>query len=415
MRTIVILWAVALSASIASAGDNWPQFRGPSGDGHSDAVGLPLQWSETQNVRWKTPIHGRGWSSPVVWGDQVWMTTATEDGREMFVVCVDLATGKILHDIRLFADVVVTQEMNPLNTFASPTPSIEQGRVYAHFGTYGTACLDTASGRVLWVRRDIHCDHYRGPGSSPILFRDLLIFPMDGIDVEYVIALDKHSGATRWKVDRSLDFTDMIPDLRKAYSTPLIAQVGGSLQMLSTGAKCTYAYDPATGKELWRVRYEGFSNASCPLFGQGLAYINTGFGKAELWAVRPDGRGDVTDTHVVWRLVKAVPAKPSPLLIGDLIFMVDDAGVASCVEAKTGEIVWQKRIGGQYSASPIFADGRIYCFSHENQTTVFAPRREFQQLAVNELDDGFMASPAVIGNALILRSKTHLYRIEEGR
>ncbi|MEE8451596.1 MAG: PQQ-binding-like beta-propeller repeat protein, partial [Thermoguttaceae bacterium] len=377
MPKFIATFAVLLTTSLASAGDRWPQFRGPTGDGLSDAVGLPVIWSETENVTWKTPIHGRAWSSPVVLGNQIWMTTAPEDGHEMSVICVALDSGRIVHDIRLFTDIVVVQEMIALNSFASPTPVIEEGRVWVHFGVYGTACLDTSTGKVLWMRRDIHCDHYRGPGSSPILYGDLLIFHMDGIDVQYVIALDKATGATRWKTDRSIDLEAYVPDLRKAYSTPLLIEVDGRTQMLSTGSEGSYSYDPATGKELWRVRHNGFSNVSRPLFGRGVAYLNTGFSKAHLWAVRCDGGGDVTDTHVEWTLTKAVPSKPTPVLVDGLLFMADDNGVASCVEAATGEVVWQERIGGKHSASPIHAEGRVYFFSHEGETTVVQATRQF--------------------------------------
>jgi len=413
MRITMLILAVALSPLAAAADQNWPQFRGPSGDGHARATGLPLTWSETENIRWKTPIHGRGWSSPVVWEDQIWMTTATEDGKQMFAVCVARDSGKVLQDIRVFTGHRL-QEIHTLNSYASPTPVIEAGRVYVHFGTYGTACLNTATGKTVWERRDLNCDHFRGPGSSPVLFGDLLILHLDGMDVQYLVALNKTTGRTVWRTDRSTDFGDLVGDLRKAYATPLICEMGGRVQMISPGAQAAFAYDPATGKELWTVRYSGgFSNVSRPLCGQGLVFLNTGFGGPQLWAVRPDGRGDVTDSHVVWKLAKSVPAKPSPLLIGDLIYMVDDRGIASCVEAKTGAIVWKKRIGGKHSASPVYADGRIYIFDHDNTATVLRPGRRYEILAVNKLDNGCMASPAVVGRAFILRTRTHLYRIEK--
>jgi len=399
----------------ATAGDSWPQFRGPTGDGHADATGLPLTWSETENVVWKTPIHGRAWSSPVVLGGQVWMTTATEDGLQMFAVCVDLGSGEVLHDLRVFTNREITQETHSLNSFASPTPVVEKGRVWVHFGVYGTACLDTTSGNVLWQRRDIRCDHFRGPGSSPILWGDLLILSMDGIDVQYMIALDKTTGRTVWKTDRSLDLTAFIPDLRKAYSTPAVIDAAGRTQLVSTGAQGSYSYDPATGKELWRVAVPGFSNVGRPLFGGGLVLVNSGFGKAQLWAVRPDGQGDVTDTHVVWKATRGIPAKPTPVLVDGLIYMADDGGVASCLELATGETVWQERLGGRFSASPVYADGRIYFFSHDDEATVIRPGRTFQRLAANRLDAGCMASPAVVGKGLIVRTKTDLYRIEEAR
>ncbi len=415
MRNAAFIIAIVLSTSLAAAGENWPQFRGPTGDGQSNATDLPLTWSETENVVWKTAIHGRAHSSPVIWGDQVWLTTATRDGHEMFAVCVDRQSGKIVHDLNVFEnaeeDIQIT---HTLNSFASPTPLIEDGRVYVHFGTYGTMCLDTKTAQTVWTRRDLNCDHFRGPGSSAFVFGELLILHYDGIDVQYIVALEKTTGRTVWKTDRSTDFGTLDGDLRKAYTTPLVIEAAGRLQMISPGAQAGMAYDPLTGEELWKVRYPGgFSNVSRPLFAHGLVLLNTGLGKPQLWAVRPDGRGDVTDSHVVWKLRKGVPAKPTPVIVGDLIFMTSDSGIASCVEVKTGEVVWQQRIGGQHSASPIYADGRIYFFSHESAATVIEPGRRFEILAVNELDEGFMASPAVAGKALFLRTKTHLYRIEK--
>ncbi len=411
LATLAILLCSLVSV-FALAEENWPQFRGPRGDGSAQATGLPLTWSETEHVRWKTAIHGRGHSSPVVWDGQIWMTTATEDGHRLFAVGVDRASGRILHDVPVFA-VEHPQPIAALNTYASPTPVIEAGRVWVHFGTYGTACLDTASGKILWSRDDLHCDHFRGPGSSPIIYRNLLILHFDGIDVQYLTALDKNTGKTVWKTDRSTDFAGADGDLRKAYSTPLLAEVDGRTLLLSAGAKAAMAYLPGSGEEVWKIRYDGFSNTSRPLFAAGLAFINTGFGKPELWAVRPEGRGNVTESHVLWKLNKSVPAKPSALLIGPQIYMVDDRGIASCVDARTGEVLWHERIGGEFSSSPVWADGRIYVFDENGKATVLADGRQFKLLAANHLDAGCMASPAVAGKSLLVRTKTHLYRIEE--
>ncbi len=413
MRILLALSILVLGTTMALAGENWPQFRGPTGDGHADAKGLPVTWSETENIVWKTPIHGRGWSSPVVREGQIWMTTATEDGHEMFAVCVDLDSGRVLHDIKVF-EVSDPQEIHNFNSYASPTPAIEEGRVWVHFGSYGTKCLDTGSGKTIWVRRDLECDHFRGPGSSPVILDDLLFLSFDGIDVQYLTALDKNTGETVWRTDRSTDFGELDGDHRKAYTTPTIIEVEGRRQLISTGAEASFAYDPRTGKELWGFRMKGFSNVSRPLFADGLVLLNSGFGKATLWAVRPSGSGDVTDTHVAWKLAKSVPCKPTPVIVDGLIYMVDDKGVGSCVEAATGKVVWRERISGDHSASPIYADGRIYICDDKSTTTVLQPGRDFQVLARNELDTGCMGSPAVVGKAIILRTKTHLYRVEEG-
>ncbi len=412
LRITALFVAVALMAKPASAGENWPEFRGPRGDGHSDATGLPLTWSETENITWKTAVHDRGWSSPVIWGRQIWLTTAAADGKQLFAVCVDRKTGKVLFDVKVF-DVDKPQEIAKINSYASPTPVIEAKRVYAHYGTYGTACLDTETGKILWTRRDLNCDHHMGPGSSPILFGGLLIFNVDGTDTQYVVALDKITGQTVWKTRRSVDYSDVHPFLRKSFCTPTVVRAGERLQLISPGAKAVMAYDPNTGEELWRVRYVGWSIVPRPLFGRGLFFVITHYVRPELWALKPDGHGDVTDSHVVWKVRESMPAIPSLLLIGGLLYTVNNDGVVVCMEAGSGKIVWRKRLGNNYSASPVYADGRIYLFSNEAITTVIKPGRQWKVLAVNKLDGTCRASPAVAGKALFVRTQTHLYRIAE--
>lgn len=407
-----LILALTAAAASASPGENWPELRGPHRDGHSSATRLPLTWSETNNIAWKTPIHDLGWSSPVIWGDQIWLTTATEDGKKLYAIGVNSATGKILRDIKVF-DNDAPEHVASLNSYASPTPAIEPGRVYVHYGTYGTACLDTGTGKILWSRRDLKCDHHEGPGASVMLHENLLCFNVDGRDVQYVIALDKKTGKTVWKTNRSVDYSPFSPNLRKGYSTPIVIEVAGRQELFSPGGKGMMAYDPRTGEELWKVRYNGWSVVPRPLFGQGLLFAVTDYEQPELWAVRPDGKGDVSDTHVAWKITKDVPRRSSFLLVDDLLDMVSDEGVVTCLEAKTGNPVWHERIKGRYSASPIYGAGRIYFFSEKNLTTVIAPGHEFKLLAENQLDERVMASPAVSGDAIILRSRTHLYRIQE--
>jgi outer membrane protein assembly factor BamB len=434
MHRFLITVAVAgLCLARSFAGEAWPQFRGPAGDGHSEAKGLPLSWSEQKNIKWKVAIHGRGWSSPVIWGGQVWLTTATEDGTRLFAVCLDTETGRVIHDLKVF-DVESPQFAHKFNTYASPTPVIEEGRVYVTFGSPGTACLDTKSGRTLWERRDFVCNHYRGAGSSPVLFGDVLIMHFDGSDHQFVVALNKKTGQTVWRRERSIDFQDLDPDgnpmlegdLRKAYSTPHVATFDGRPILLSSGAKAHYAYDPLNGRELWRVEERLNHSASTrPVAGLGMIFIPSGWGSGQLLAIVPGRDGEVIDANidpkpeddralrVAWKTKRNVPKKPSLLLFDGLIFAIDDSGIASCLDAKTGREFWRERIGGNYSASPLWADGRVYVFSEEGKTTVLEAGSQFRILAENKLESGFMGSPAVSGRSLYLRTKTHLYRVEE--
>jgi len=412
-HTFAVLCTLVHPASLCIA-DNWPQFRGPTGDGHSSATDLPLHYSEQENVRWKTAIDGKGWSSPVIWENQIWLTTAPEDGKKLHAICVDRESGEILRDIVVF-EVAEPQYCHPMNSYATPTPVVEEGRVYVHFGAHGTACLDTATGKTLWSRTDLECNHFRGPASSPIVDRERLYVHFDGFDLQYVVALDKQTGKTVWRTDRGDIYPTDNGDRKKAYGTPALIEFGGRRQLISPGAEATMSYDPASGQQLWIVHHGGMNVSARPLFGHGLAYINTGGGGLSLLAVEPAGSGDISDSHVRWTQRQNVPKRSSQLLIDGLIYMVADNGVVSCLDARTGELAWSRpqRIDGEYAASPIFADGKIWFFSREGKITVIAPGRQFKVLAENQLDDGFMASPAALGQALYLRSTTHLYRIEK--
>ena len=310
--------AVGLSAMASAPGD-------------AKMVGLPLHWSETNKLKWKTAIPFRGWSTPVIMGGQVWVTTAKVDGHDFYAVGLDADTGKILFNEHLFH----TDNPEPLgngssmNCYATPSAVIEPGRVYVHFGSFGTACLDTKTGKTLWKRNDLPCRHYRGPSSSPVAFENLLILTMDGADLQYHVALDKRTGKTVWKTNRSVAWNDEnVPgpmardgDMRKAHSTPLIVTVSGKTQMISAGAKAASAVTtPARAREIWRVQYPDFSTAPRPLFDNGLAFIVTGLTKTELWAVKTDGKGDVTDSAVVWKLRTHIGKYSSPILADGLLY-----------------------------------------------------------------------------------------------
>ena len=427
---LMVAVLAGLGLGVALGGEAWPQFRGPRGDGHHDEP-LPVRWSETENVRWKTPIRGKGWASPVIWDKQVWVATATEDGTELGAVCVDRENGRVVHNLTLFT-VKTPQFCHAFNSYASPTPVIEAGHLYVTFGAPGTACVDTETGQTLWERRDLECNHYRGAGSSPILYGDLLLMAFDGSDHQFVVALNKATGRTAWRTERSIDFQDLDPkglpqeegDLRKAFATPHVASIEGVPVLLSSGAKAHYAYDALTGRELWRVEDRTAHSASTrPVFGAGLVFVPAGWPNGQLLAIRPGRPGEVVDANrpapsgqqlaIAWKVRRSTPRKPSVLLLGDLLFLIDDGGIASCLEAATGREVWHERVGGNHSASPLAAAGRIYCCSEEGKTSVLAAGREFKLLAENQLEEGFMASPAAAGRALYLRTRTHLYRVEE--
>jgi outer membrane protein assembly factor BamB len=413
MKIPALLGMACVWAAVADAGDNWPQFRGPDGQGHADEARLPTAWSTNHNVAWRTELPGKGWSSPVIWGDQIWMTAALEEGRSLHALCVAKTSGRLLHDVELFRREKALAIQNK-NSHASPTPVIEAGRVWVNFGTTGTACLDTGTGKVLWRSTELQCDHMVGPGSSPVLQQNLLVLTCDGTNVQYVAALDKATGQLAWKTPRSGALRPR-PDVQKAFCTPLAVAVDGRDQLIIPGADWVYGYEPLTGQEIWRVGYKGFSNTPRPVTGHGLVYVCTGFMQPELWAIRLGAHGDATATHVAWKYTKKMPLKPSPLLVGAELYMVSDTSTASCLEALTGALLWEQRLGGNFSASPLVAGGKIYFFSEEGKTSVVAPGRAYQLLATNDLGERIMASPAVSGNALFLRTDKALYRIEERR
>ncbi len=427
-----LIAAVAITASAADS----PQWRGPDGQGHFEARDLPLTWSETEHVIWKRELPGRGWSSPIVAGNQVWMTTAVEtaataeesarrtkdnksgqpltvlDAVSLRVLCVDRQTGEIIHNEE------VLNERNPqwvheLNSYASPTPVIEDGRVYAHFGAFGTACVDTTSGSVLWRNTDTRINHENGPGGSPVLWKDLLIFHCDGSDKQFVCALDKQTGKLAWKTDRTGEMHSN-PQFKKAYGTPLITDIDGHPTMISTGADWVYGYDPATGKELWKVPYGelGFSMAPRPVAGLGMVFFSTSFMKPEMFGLKMDGTKTPT---VVWHNSKNAPTISSPLLVGEELYFVSDGGILSCVNARTGQDYYRERLGGKFTSSPLLADGRIYVCSREGVTSVIKPGPKFGVLAQNKLDGAIMGTPAAVDDAIFIRTDKALYRIGGGK
>ncbi len=411
-RLTLICAHVLLVQSLMSAED-WPQFRGPSGQGMSVASHLPVSWNETENIAWKIPIPGSGWSSPVVADGHIFLTTAVpvDDRHELHVLCLDAGTGELVWDIKAFdqaADSVV--EKHAKNSHASPTPIVEGDRLYVHFGPHGTACLRTVDGEILWQNHEIEYAPNHGNGSSPVLAGDKLVITCDGRDLQFVLGLDKGTGEIAWRTER-----DTSAEKGFSFCTPLVIEIDGQQQAVCPGSGAVFSYDPETGAEIWRVTYgEGFSVVPRPVFGNGLLFVCTGFGDGRLLAIDPSGTGDITETHVKWTVKRGVPRSSSLLLVGEQLFAADDVGVATCLDSRTGETLWQERLGGNFSASPLSAAGSIYFQNEAGTTTVIRASATFEELSQNKLAEGerTFASFAVHNNALLLRSEGHLYRIE---
>lgn len=435
--TMALLSMAPMSGDAAAeALPAWNQWRGPAGQGHAPAAkDLPRAWSESENVVWKTPVDGKGWSSPVLADGRLWLTTAVETPLSeaekadrlanvenssslqvsgpvsLRAVCLDAATGKVLHDIELFRQSQ-PDPIHSLNSYASPSPILDGGRLYCHFGTNGTACVDAATGAIVWSHTLQKIKHENGAGGTPVLFENRLIFDCDGSDLQYIVALDTATGAVAWKTERSGE-RNPEPQLKKAYGSPIVTEIGGRPVLLSTGADWLYAYDPTDGRELWKQAYGvlGFSIVPRPIVGHGMAYVSTSFMQPELLAVKLPS-GDALP-EIAWRVKKSVPNIPSPILVGDEIVMVSDKGVATCLDAASGEVRFSERLGGNFCSSPLYADGRIWVGNREGQTFILTPGKEFHVEATNQLDGEIMATPIAVGPALFLRTDKAVYRIEQ--
>ncbi len=424
--------ALLLLAFSHVSAEEWPEWRGPNGQGISSAKGLPETWSETSAVVWKAELPGRGHSTPVLTGNQLWLTTALEkaatpdqvkarlttntgdqpltvlDSVSLRVLCVDSISGKVLHDMEVL-NVKDPQWAHQLNSYASPSPILENGRLYAHFGSLGTVCLDTATLKILWKNEELHVMHENGPGSTPVLSGNRLIVHFDGSDQQFIAAFDKTTGKVAWKTARSGKM-DPRPQQRKAYGTPLILTMNGQSTVVSPAADWVYGYEPATGKELWKLPYGelGFSMSVRPVADAERIYLSTSYGKSQVIALKYAG---LKTPEIAWRNNKNAPKMCSPVLANDLLFYVDDGGIVSCIDPATGDAHYRERLGGKFSASPILADNKLYFASREGVVTVIPAGREFKILAQNTLEGSLMASPVAVDGTLYLRTDKALYRI----
>lgn len=414
-------------AAPCAAGDlPWPDKQGPTQDGRvpgEEAKRLPTTWDEAsgENIAWAIDLEGFGHSTPVIGHGRLWLTAATKDGRQQFVYAIDAATGRKLHHKLLFENETPEILANEVNTYASPSCVLEGDAVYVHFGSYGTARLDAATAEIVWQRRDLPCRHFRGPGSSPTLCGDLVVLTFDGIDQQYLMALDKRTGETVWRTDRSTDYHDLDPqgqpigegDYRKAYSTAGWTEVAGARQVVSVGSRAAFGYAAADGKELWTITHDDFNAAARPLFIDGLAVLNTGSNGADLLGVRLDDstRGNVNESHVVWQRSKGNARLCSPTHDGRRIWMLTDNGVVYAIDPKTGEELTALRLGGSFVASPIIAGELLFCCDEEGKTCAVRATLPPEIIARNTLQEGMRASPAAADGALYLRTYTRLYKV----
>jgi outer membrane protein assembly factor BamB len=401
------IFLISFSAALSSArAADWTEFRGPTGQGHSSEERLPVEWSKEKNVVWKVATPP-GWSSPIVAGGKVYMTAAVPQagGYSLRALCLDAGIGKKLWEREVFTEGADAPRIHSKNSHASPTPLIEGDHIYVHFGHMGTACLDR-DGKIVWSNRDLTYRPVHGSGGSPILVDDMLIFSSDGASEQFIVGLDKTTGKVRWKTKR-----DTEAEKKFSFSTPLVIEVKGQKQLISPGSDVVHALDPATGKEIWHARYSGYSVIPRPVFGHGLLFVCTGYDVPGLVAIRPDGSGDVTETHIIWKMRQGSPHTPSPLLVGDELYTVSDGGVATCMDARTGKVHWQKRLGGAFSASPVHAGDKVYFQSEDGVGTVVAASTTFKQLGRNALGERTLASYAVADGALFIRTDRQLYRI----
>ena len=398
---------------------NWTHFRGSNLDAMAVTENIPLKWDDS-NIKWKTEIHDNGYSSPVIYNNQIWVTTAKPDGKELYAVCVDFETGKIIYNITVFTPEKVERK-NSINTYASPTSCIEKGFLYVHYGNMGTACINTSNGSIVWKRNDFECKHVQGPASSAVIYKNLLILHFEGTDVRYLVALDKSTGKLVWKSDRPAEPYVPLPEIgRKAYITPLIINVKGRDMLISNGSALCIAYDPKTGREIWRVVGGAESTIAMPITEKGVLFWYTGFMVAddgskytELLAVNPSGAGDITSTNILWKKRDELSTNQmlTPVIKDGLIYTVTTRNIMMCIDAATGEEIWSTRVTSNFNASPLYINGNIWFFSVKGEVLVLKPGRKYEVVAQNQMDSGIWATPAVLRNSMIMRTQNYLYRI----
>jgi outer membrane protein assembly factor BamB len=416
---LFLIVTILLSFSGCNKHDhNWTHFRGSNLDGHASVNNAPLDWGESSNIVWKAPVKGLGWSSPVVYEDQIWLTSATRDGKEFYTLCFDFETGQLLDEKTIFTSDN-PQRIHSTNSYATPTPCIEKGFVYVHFGTFGTACINTRTFEVVWKRDDLPCEHMQGPASSPVIYKDMLILHLEGTEDPYVVSLNKSTGEIIWKSVRPPEIYDPIqPVYRKSYQTPIIIDVNGRELMISNSAFMCFAHDVHTGEVVWTVEYGYDSTVSMPLFHNGMVYVNSGWIFLEnrpsftrQYAIDPSGKGDITNTHVKWIFEDEVPQIPTPVIVGERMYMVHDRGMVTCLDIETGNPVWKEKFNGNYNSSPVYANGNIYFFNIKGECKIIQPGDKFKLIAENSLGETVKSVPVFVRNKMIVRTEKNLIMI----
>jgi outer membrane protein assembly factor BamB len=410
---------LSVSQNISSQNNNWTFFRGSNLNGIAETDSIPLNW-DASNTRWKTEIHDRGLSSPVVYDNQIWLTTATSDGRELFAVAVDYNSGQIIYDIKVFTPATV-ESKNSMNSYATPTPCIEKGFVYVHYGNSGTACIRTSDGSIVWKNTDYKCRYVQGAAASPVLYKNLVILHFEGTDTRFIVALNKSDGKLVWRKDRPAEPYFRLTEIgRKAYITPLLINVKGRDLLISNGSAVCQALDPDTGEEIWRVVHGAESTISMPFTEKGVVYWYTGYMVADdgskftdLLAVNPDGKGDITGTNILWKKRDELSQNQmlTPVIKDGLIYSVTTRNNLMCIDAASGKEVWATHLMTAFNASLVYLNGIVWLFSVKGEAMAIKAGQKYEVLARNQMDSGIWATPAFLRNSVVLRTEKYLYRI----
>ena len=419
MRFLIYNSFVLAFLSVLTSAQDWTKFRGPTGDGHVTVKSIPLKWSDTENVKWKVSVPGKGWSSPVISKGKIYLTSAVAEGdnqdaadvsRELRVICYDSSNGKEIWDTKVFEQKPLKRPIHHKNSHASPTPIIEGGKVYVHFGHMGSACLDL-KGKILWKNNELKYDPIHGNGGTPIIVDNRFFYSADASTNPFVVALDKNTGNVLWKKLRS----ETAQSRKFSFSTPTLISMGGSSQIISPASGAVFSYDSKTGEELWSVDYGGWSVIPKPGVYKNMIYVGTGYERAHILGIRVDekSKGNVTESHVEWEITKRAPNTPSFMVVDDLLYFISDGGIATCVEPLTGEVIWQERTAGPISASPVHFNGMIYFLDEQGKTTVIKAGRKFEIIAENKIKERTLASFGISEGAIYIRSEKSLFRIGE--